>query len=86
MASFARPIRQAGEFKGVRETGFFHLPELPDLKTFGMTKELWIRRHGHQIVSGSTAEAIFDKHDTDGNERLHRKEYDRALMSLRNEV
>jgi hypothetical protein len=78
-------VLQAGEFKGIRETGFFHLPELPDLKLFGMDKALWTTRHSNQIVSG-TAEAAFDTHDADGNGRLNRREYDTAIMSLRAEV
>ena len=47
--------------------------DLPqDLKTFGMKKELFIKRHGHQVVAG-TADEAFDFHDQDNNGALNKK-------------
>ena len=51
----------------------FHLPDLPDLRKFGMDSDLFAKRHGHQIVSGGTAKEVFEKHDTDDNGRLNKK-------------
>jgi hypothetical protein len=55
-----------------------------DYAVFGMTKELFKKRHPD--LDEDQLAAMFDKHDDDSNEKLFRDEYARAVRTIKSEV
>ena len=55
-----------------------------DYALFGMTKELFRKRHPDLDEEQLTK--MFDKHDDNSDAKLFRDEYSRAVRSIKNEV
>ena len=51
---------------------------------FGMTKELFRKRHPE--LDEERLHKIFDEHDGDSNDKLFRDEYNKAVRMIKSEV